>query len=334
VELLAPAGSFAALRAAVENGADAVYLGGKMYSARASAANFSSEELQAALDYCHIRGVKVYVSVNTLLRDDELDGALMYLADLYRWGADAVIVQDLGLIKRARQELPELELHGSTQMTLHSTGDVQAAEDLGLKRVVLARELGLTAIGEIKDTLALELEVFVHGALCICYSGQCLMSSLIGGRSGNRGRCAQPCRQPYQMLGLDVPGPYVLSPRDLCLIGHLDELREAGAASLKIEGRLKSPDYVGVVVRTYRAALGRPLPMNPRNLLTVFNQGLYHRPYSMISRQQTSSLICPRQGRTHGKCQGYIQLTPGHAERARLVSKLDCAWEIASNSRF
>lgn len=272
MELLAPAGSFAALRAAVENGADAVYLGGKMYSARASAANFSSEELQAALDYCHIRGVKVYVSVNTLLRDDELDGALMYLADLYRWGADAVIVQDLGLIKRARQELPELELHGSTQMTLHSTGDVQAAEDLGLKRVVLARELGLAAIGEIKAHTALELEVFVHGALCICYSGQCLMSSLIGGRSGNRGRCAQPCRQPYQMLGLDVPGPYVLSPRDLCLIQHLDGLRQAGAASLKIEGRLKSPDYVGVVVRTYRAALDGQ-PYEPQELSSVFNRG-------------------------------------------------------------
>lgn len=272
MELLAPAGSFDALRAAVENGADAVYLGGKEFNARASAANFTAEELQAALDYCHIRGVKVYVTVNTLLRDDELDQAMAYLADLYRWGADAVIVQDLGLVRRARLDLPQLELHGSTQMTLHSTWDVQHAAELGLSRVVLARELGASAIAEIKSQTAVDLEVFVHGALCICYSGQCLMSSLIGGRSGNRGRCAQPCRQPYELVGLKVPGEYALSPRDLCLIDHLHELREAGVASLKIEGRLKSPDYVGVVVRTYRAALDGST-YDPKELATVFNRG-------------------------------------------------------------
>lgn len=272
MELLAPAGSFEALRAAVENGADAVYLGGKSFSARAAAANFGPEELQAALDYCHVRGVKVYVTVNTLLRDDELEQALAYLKDLYLWGADAVIVQDLGLIWRARHELPELELHGSTQMTLHSTWDVQRAQELGLRRVVLARELGLTAIKEIRRQTAAELEVFVHGALCICYSGQCLMSSLIGGRSGNRGRCAQPCRQPYDLQGLEVPGEYILSPRDLNLIHHLDQLREAGVASLKIEGRLKGPDYVGVVVRTYRAALDGQ-PYDQTELSSVFNRG-------------------------------------------------------------
>ncbi|HPT82285.1 MAG TPA: peptidase U32 family protein [Limnochordia bacterium] len=215
MELLAPAGSFEALRAAVENGADAVYLGGKKFNARAAAANFGPEELQAAFDYCHIRGVRVYVTVNTLLRDDELEEALAYLEDLYRWGADAVIVQDLGLVNRARQALPDLELHGSTQMTLHNAWDVQRAGELGLGRVVLARELGLGAIREIKERTSVELEVFVHGALCLCYSGQCLMSSLIGGRSGNRGRCAQPCRQPYTLLGLEVPGEYVLSPRSL-----------------------------------------------------------------------------------------------------------------------
>lgn len=272
MELLAPAGSFEALRAAVENGADAVYLGGKNFNARAAAANFGPDELKDAFDYCHVRGVKVYVTVNTLLREDELEQALSYLADLYSWGADAVIVQDLGLVRRARQELPDLELHGSTQMTLHNIWDVKHAEELGLRRVVLARELGKTAILEIKKMVGLELEVFVHGALCICYSGQCLMSSLIGGRSGNRGRCAQPCRQPYTLLGMGAPGEYVLSPRDLCLIGHLNELREAGVASLKIEGRLKGPDYVGVVVRTYRAALDG-LSHDPRELATVFNRG-------------------------------------------------------------
>lgn len=272
MELLAPAGSFDALRAAVENGADAVYLGGKSYSARASAANFTEEELQAALDYCHIRGVRVYVTVNTILRPDELEGALAYLADLYRWGVDGVIVQDLGLAYRARIELPNLELHGSTQMTIHNTLDLKAAERLGLTRVVLARELGATAIKEIKQHTPLELEVFVHGALCIAYSGQCLMSSLIGGRSGNRGQCAQPCRKPYTVSGLEVPGEYVLSPRDLSLISHLDKLWDAGVTSLKIEGRLKSPDYVGVVVRTYRAALDGH-NFDASDLNTVFNRG-------------------------------------------------------------
>lgn len=287
MELLAPAGSFDALRAAVENGADAVYLGGKSYSARASAANFLPDELQAALDYCHIRRVAVYVAVNTLLREDELDGALTYLADLYRWGVDAVIVQDLGLINRARTEVAGLELHGSTQMTIHNSKDLRVIERLGITRVVLARELGATAIKEIQGQTSVELEVFVHGALCLCYSGQCLMSSLIGGRSGNRGQCAQPCRQPYALQGLTVPGEYVLSPKDLSLISHLNVLREAGVSSLKIEGRLKSPDYVGVVVRTYRAALdGRQY--NGRDLATVFNRGF---TTAYIEKDAISDLI-------------------------------------------
>ena len=291
MELLAPAGSFDALRAAVENGADAVYLGGKSYSARASAANFSPEELQAALDYCHIRGVRVYVTVNTLLREDELNGAISYLADLYRWGVDAVIVQDLGVIHRAREEVPDLELHGSTQMTVHNALDFRAIERLGLTRVVLARELGEAAIKEIREQTSVDLEVFVHGALCLCYSGQCLMSSLIGGRSGNRGQCAQPCRQPYSIEGLTVPGEYVLSPKDLSLISHLDRLEDAGVASLKIEGRLKSPDYVGVVVRTYRAALdGRPYQV--KDLGTVFNRGF---TTAYLENGKTPDLItyCP-----------------------------------------
>ena len=272
MELLAPAGSYDALRAAVENGADAVYLGGKAYSARASANNFAPAEMQKALDYCHLRGVRVFVTVNTLLRQDELDGALDYLADLYHWGVDAVIVQDLGLIARARRELPALELHGSTQMTIHNSMDLRAAERLGLSRVVLARELEASAIEEIKQATSLDLEVFIHGALCLCYSGQCLMSSLIGGRSGNRGQCAQPCRQAYTIEGLNLPGEYVLSPKDLSLIEHLDLLQNAGVSSLKIEGRLKGPDYVGIVVRTYRAALdGRAF--RKEDLKTVFNRG-------------------------------------------------------------
>ena len=272
MELLAPAGSFEALRAAVENGADAVYLGGKAYSARASATNFTSLELQRALDYCHIRGVRVHVAVNTLLRNGELGEALQYLTDLYEWGVDAVIMQDLGLARRTRQELPDLELHGSTQMTLHNALDPHTLERLGFTRAILARELGLGAIKEIKAQTLLEVEVFVHGALCICYSGQCLMSSLIGGRSGNRGQCAQPCRQAYKIQNLELPGDYVLSPKDLSLITYLEDLRKVGVASIKIEGRLKSPDYVGVVVRTYRAALDKQ-EYTAKDLEKVFNRG-------------------------------------------------------------
>lgn len=272
MELLAPAGSFEALKSAVENGADAVYFGGKAYSARASATNFSSAEIQKAFDYCHIRGVKAYITVNTLLHENELDEALNYLVDLYNWGVDGVIVQDLGLAYRAQIDVPQLEVHASTQMTVHNSLDFRALERLGITRVVLARELSSEAIKEIRKETSLELEVFVHGALCISYSGQCLMSSLIGGRSGNRGQCAQPCRQPYIVSGLNVSGQYVISPKDLSLIEYVEQLRDAGVASLKIEGRLKSPDYVGVVVRNYRAALdGREY--DPEELSTVFNRG-------------------------------------------------------------
>lgn len=274
MELLAPAGSPEALQAAVENGADAVYLGGRSFSARASAVNFDDAEMRAALDYCHVRGVKVYVTVNTLLNDNEIDQALKYLTQLYEWGADAVIVQDVGLAYAARQVISGLELHASTQMTVQSAADIQAVEELGFSRVVLARELSIDEIAEIKRRSRLELEVFVHGAICICYSGQCLMSSLIGGRSGNRGQCAQPCRLPYKVHGLPKKqaGPYVLSPRDMKLLELLPELRAAGVSSLKIEGRLKRPDYVAVVVRTYRAALDG-LQYNPEDLATVFNRG-------------------------------------------------------------
>lgn len=274
MELLAPAGSPDALRAAVEHGADAVYLGGRAFSARASAVNFDDDQLQEALDYCHVRGVKVYVTVNTLLNDNELAEALGYLEKLYLWGADAVITQDLGLASQAKKAIPELELHASTQMTLQSAADIEAVERLGFSRVVLARELSIAEIGEIKKKTRAELEVFVHGAICVSYSGQCLMSSLIGGRSGNRGQCAQPCRLPYKVHGLsqDLPGPHALSPRDLNLIDYLPDLAKAGVTSLKIEGRLKQPDYVGVVVRTYRAALDG-LKYDRSDLETVFNRG-------------------------------------------------------------
>ncbi len=291
-ELLAPAGEFAALKAAVENGADAVYLGGKSFSARASAANFTREELLDAVDYAHLRGVKLYVTLNTLIDNQELGEALEYAYFLQRIGVDALIIQDLGLLFKLRQVLPELKLHASTQMTIHNAEGVRFLEKWGLKRIVLAREVSLEEIRQIREQTDCELEIFIHGALCISYSGQCQLSSLIGGRSGNRGRCAQPCRMVY---GLEqgeaaakplVKGPaagdsYLLSTRDLNTLKLLPQIVAAGVASLKIEGRMKRPEYVATVVRTYREALDRLLanpaayevfPEEERVLEQIFNR--------------------------------------------------------------
>ena len=267
-ELLAPAGEFAALRAAVENGADAVYLGGKAFSARASAANFTQSELIEAVTYAHLRGVKIYVAVNILIDNQEMDEALEYAYFLHRIGVDALIIQDLGLLFKLRQVLPELKLHASTQMTIHNAEGVELLKKWGIERVVLAREVSLEQIAQIRERTKCDLEVFVHGALCISYSGQCQMSSLIGGRSGNRGRCAQPCRMVY---GLEKEGKaslpsnveegdcYLLSTRDLNTLKMLPDLVAAGVTSLKIEGRMKRTEYVATVVRIYRQALDRLL---------------------------------------------------------------------------
>lgn len=259
MELLAPAGDWDAFRAALAAGADAVYLGGKMFNARQSAANFDLEQLKKALDLLHLHGKKLYVTANTLINDEEMPAALDYLEQLFRLSVDAVIVQDLGLIAAARQVLPGLELHGSTQMTVHNTEGALLLKKAGIKRVVLARELTAAEVATIARDSGMEIEVFVHGALCVCYSGQCLMSSMIGGRSGNRGRCAQPCRMEYRLFrdGKEVPsdGHYLLSPKDLALITMLPKLREAGVHSLKIEGRMKRPEYVYNVTRVYREAL-------------------------------------------------------------------------------
>jgi len=263
-ELLAPAGSLDALKAAVENGADAVYMGGKEFSARAYAANFERDEMEEAVKYAHARGVKIYITVNTLLNDVEIWDALKYLHWLYNIGIDAVIIQDLGLLLLSNKILPELELHASTQMTLHNSPGVALAYQSGIERAVLAREV---SIKETKDIIAetnVEIETFIHGALCISYSGQCLMSSMIGGRSGNRGRCAQPCRMKYQLVNehgeliqVDADGEHLLSPKDLKSIELLPKLVDAGIAAFKLEGRMKRPEYVAVVVKNYRAALDR-----------------------------------------------------------------------------
>lgn len=287
VELLAPAGSREALSAAVESGADAVYLAGNMFGARAYADNFDEDGLREAIGFAHSRNVRVHVTVNTIVRDDELAALAHYLRFLYEAGADAALVQDLGVYRLARQAAPDLPLHASTQMTVHNLEGVLELQEMGFERVVLSRELSLEDIRYITAHSDVEIETFVHGALCVCYSGQCLMSSMIGGRSGNRGRCAQPCRLPYTLVdetGADVlgkaAGQFLLSPKDLKTIELLPELLASGIASLKIEGRMKRPEYVAVVVDAYRRAIdaieaGKALPSiadDEKALAQIFNR--------------------------------------------------------------
>lgn len=269
-ELLAPVGGKKQLIAAVENGADAVYMGGKLFNARQNAENFDEIEFKEAIEYAHIRGVNVYITLNTLLSDTELKQALDFVGSIYEADADALIVQDLGFAALVKQQLPDFPLHLSTQGTIYNLEGVRMAEKLGFRRVVLARELSILEIKEIAQQTDMELEVFVHGALCVCYSGQCHLSNLIGGRSGNRGVCAQPCRLPYSILsqadldqGTEREKGHLLSPKDLWGIEHLDKLMEAGVHSLKIEGRMKSPEYVAVVTDTYRRYLDQ-CQVNPQ----------------------------------------------------------------------
>lgn len=283
-ELLAPAGGPEQLKAAVENGADAVYLGGHMFNARINAGNFSREQLKEAVDYAHLRGAKIYVTLNTLIKDEEIGDALIYAAELYAMGTDGLIIQDLGIGRLIREYMPDLPLHLSTQGTIYNVEGVRAAKKLGFERVVPARELTLEEIKGITKEKICDIEVFVHGALCICYSGQCQLSRAIGGRSGNRGECAQPCRLAYT----DDRGRkgYWLSPKDLCLLERLPELVDAGVASLKIEGRMKSPQYVATVTRIYRKYLDmcdkgeyRIDDRDRRELEQVFNRGGFTEGY-------------------------------------------------------
>lgn len=273
-ELLAPAGSFEHLKAAIKAGADAVYMGGQQFGARAYADNFTRENLVEALHYAHFYEKRLYLTVNTLVKEKELKEQLFdFLQPFYEEGLDGVIVQDLGAVSLIRQNFPDMEIHGSTQMTIMDVYGAKAAARLGMCRVVPARELSLDELRQIKEETGLELEVFIHGALCYCYSGQCLLSSMYGGRSGNRGRCAQPCRLPYQVVGADGKlleggrkrrgelssglGAHVLSPKDLCAINMLPSLIEAGMDSLKIEGRMKNVEYVAGVTAIYRKYLDK-----------------------------------------------------------------------------
>lgn len=259
-ELLAPAGSLEILKGVIESGADAVYVGGSMFGARAYANNFTEEELLEAIDFAHLRGVKVYLTVNTLIKNSEFSKLYDYLLPCYKRGLDAVIVQDLGVVKAIHEYFPSMEIHTSTQMTVTGADGVRFLSQFGVTRVVMAREFSLAEMKRIHEETGMELEAFVHGALCYSYSGQCLFSSILGGRSGNRGRCAQPCRLPYTVEG--KKDEYILSLKDMCGIKALDRLHDAGVYSLKIEGRMKQLEYACGVVKYYRSYIDSKKPVS------------------------------------------------------------------------
>lgn len=259
-ELLAPAGNLEIFKGVIESGADAVYVGGSMFGARAYANNFTEEELLEAIDFAHLRGVKVYLTVNTLIKNSEFSKLYYYLLVYYKRGLDAVIVQDIGVVKAIHEYFPSMEIHTSTQMTVTGADGVRFLSQFGVTRVVMAREVSLAEMKRIHEETGMELEAFVHGALCYSYSGQCLFSSILGGRSGNRGRCAQPCRLPYTVEG--KKDEYILSLKDMCGIKALDKLHDAGVYSLKIEGRMKQLEYACGVVKYYRSYIDSKKPVS------------------------------------------------------------------------
>lgn len=284
VELLSPVGDFECLNAAVQNGANSVYFGADIFSARAFATNFDDETLEKVIEYAKIRGVKTNLTLNTLIKNNELESALNLAKKAYKFGIDAIIVQDLGLAMKLIKTFPDLPIHASTQMTVHNLNGALKLQDLGFKRIVLSRELSVNDIDFICKNTDVEIEIFIHGALCISYSGQCLFSSMIGGRSGNRGKCAGPCRLPFELLENDkkINSGYLLSTRDLCGLDYIPKLIESGVKCFKIEGRMKSPEYVATVTRIYRKYIDLAysneeyiIDENDRKeLLQVFNRGM------------------------------------------------------------
>ena len=257
IELLSPAGDFDCLKAAVQNGADSVYFGADMFSARASATNFSLDNLQEAITYAKLRNVHTHLTLNTLIKNNELSDAISIAKIAYEYGIDAIIVQDLGLANYLIHNFPDLPIHASTQMTIYNLEGALLAEKLGFSRAVLSRELSISEIEYICKNSNIEIETFIHGALCISYSGQCLFSSMIGGRSGNRGKCAQPCRLPYSLIKSEsnsnyketLDSGYLLSTRDVCGLDFIPKLIKAGVKCFKIEGRMKTPEYVAAVTK-------------------------------------------------------------------------------------
>ena len=315
IELLSPAGDFECLKSAVQNGADAVYFGASSFSARAFASNFDDDVLEKAITYAKLRGVKTNLALNTLIKNNEMSEAIEIAKRAYSYGIDAIIVQDLGLARYLIKHCPDLAIHASTQLSVHNLDGVLKLQELGFSRVVLSRELSLQEIEHICKNSNVEIEVFVHGALCISYSGQCLFSSMIGGRSGNRGQCAQPCRLPYELISSDtnitssklksqkdssyhtIDKGYLLSPKDLCGLDYLPELIKTGVSCLKIEGRMKTPEYVATVTRIYRKYLDMAIngenfkidEQDKKDLLQVFNRGGFSDGH--LNTQSNHSLI-------------------------------------------
>ena len=302
IELLSPVGDFDCLKAAVQNGADAVYFGANSFSARAFASNFDDNTLEQAINYAKVRGVKTNLTLNTLIKNDEMYNAIALAKKAYEFGIDAIIVQDLGLAKYLIKNFPGLPVHASTQMSVHNLDGVIALQKMGFSRVVLSRELSLKEIEYICKNSDVEIEVFVHGALCISYSGQCLFSSMVGGRSGNRGKCAQPCRLPYDLLENDkiIDKGYLLSPRDLCGLEFLPQLIKSGVNCLKIEGRMKTPEYVATVTRIYRKYIDLAEKnisfeideIDKQDLLQVFNRGGFSNGH--LDSNSNQKLIYPQ----------------------------------------
>jgi len=299
IELLSPVGDFECLKAAVQNGADAVYLGATNFSARSSAKNFDLSSLEEAINYAHLRNVKVYLALNTLIKNNEFEEATKLAIDVYNLGIDAIIVQDLGLATWLKENIPQLPLHASTQMTIHNLEGVLSLEKLGFSRVVLSREISIHEISDIHKRSSIEIEAFVHGALCISYSGQCLLSSMIGARSGNRGTCAQACRLPYKLYDNDklLDNGYLLSPRDLCSLDLIPELIKSGVTSFKIEGRMKTPEYVAIVTKIYRKYIDLALSdkkfiidnSDKKILMQAFNRGEFS--YGHLEDEPNRNLI-------------------------------------------
>lgn len=336
MELLSPAGNFDALIAAVQSGADAVYLGFGDFNARRSAGNFCGDEFQRAVDYCHARGVKVHVTLNTLLKESELDGFERAAREAERAGADAAIVQDWGGARMIKELCPNLKLHMSTQAACVNASGVRFAIQQGYDRVVLARECSLEEIARCVQQGA-EIETFAHGALCVCFSGQCLMSSLVGGRSGNRGMCAQPCRLNYRLTGACEASGCLLSPRDIMMLDDLAALERAGVCSLKIEGRLKRPEYVAEVTRVYRRALDmlrehperfEPDECDRSALRQIFNRGGFSRAYLDVNFRDRD-IIDPTRPNNMGVRVGSVKGARGDALRLHLDTALDAGDQIS-----
>lgn len=316
VELLSPVGDFDCLKAAVQNGANCVYFGANLFSARAYAKNFNDEELKNAIEYCKIRGVKTNLTLNILIKDDELKQAFELAKKAYEFGIDAIIVQDLGLAKMLIKAFPDLPIHGSTQMSVHNLQGALELQELGFSRVVLSRELSIEEIEYICQNSTIEIECFIHGALCISYSGQCLFSSIIGGRSGNRGTCAQGCRLPYELVENEntvLDKGYLLSTRDLCSLDYIPRLINCGVTSFKIEGRMKSPEYVATVTKIYRkyidlAISGKPYKIDEtdrKNLMQVFNRGNFSSGH--LDTHPNKNLIFPEKPNNMGLFLGQIE---------------------------